>query len=110
MYGQTAIRLHHLLAGLSAALDLVEGQPLGHSGRSALIALRLGDRVGVSEVDSDGLLFATLLKDAGCSSNAAPIAALFGAYDREIKAGRTHLPRGQALALTRYLVRHTLPD
>src|SRR3954469_6850274 len=108
--GQLVIRLDELLAGLSVALDLVEGQPLGHSGRSALIALRLADRVGVSDFDRDVLLYATLLKDAGCSSNAAHIAALFGADDREIKSGRAHLPRGQALALTRYLVRYTLPD
>src|SRR3954464_9696183 len=109
MYGQTAIRLDDLLAGLSAALDLVEGQPLGHAGRSALIALRLGDRVGVFDTDRGVRLYATLLKDAGCSSNAARIAALFGADDRWIKADRARLPRGEALALTRYLIRHTRP-
>jgi len=64
--GQFVIRLDDLLAGLSVALDLVEGQPLGHSGRSALIALRLADRVGLSDFDRDVLLYATLLKDAGC--------------------------------------------
>src|SRR3954464_1280920 len=101
MYGQTAIRLDDLLAGLSAALDLVEGQPLGHAGRSALIALRLGDRVGVSDTDRDVLLYATLLKDAGCSSNAARIAALFGADDRWIKADRARLARREALPAAR---------
>src|SRR3954447_15142422 len=104
-----AIRLDDVLAGLSAALDLVEGEPLGHAGRSALIALRLADRLELEGTDRDVLLYATLLKDAGCSSNAARITALFGADDRWVKADRARISRSEALALTRYLMRHTRP-
>src|SRR3954454_2763682 len=103
------VRLDDLVAGLSAALDLVEGQPLGHAGRSTLLALRLADELAMPDVERDVLLYATLLKDAGCSSNAARIAALFGADDRRVKANRAALPRGQKLAFARYLVRNTLP-
>ena len=105
----TLVRLDEVLAGLSVALDLVEGQPMGHSGRSALIALSFADALALEPSDRDTLLYASLLKDAGCSNNAARVAALFGGDDRQIKADRARLRRSQRFAFTRYLVRHTRP-
>lgn len=74
-----------VLAALSRALDLTEGQPLGHSLRSCLIGMRLGEHLGLSEQMLAELYYALLLKDAGCSSNAARMASLFGSDDREVK-------------------------
>ncbi|MCU0633660.1 MAG: HD domain-containing protein [Gemmatimonadaceae bacterium] len=77
--------LSSLLGALSHALDLTEGAPFGHSLRSAAIALRLGEDIGLSDAERTALYFAVLLKDAGCSSNAAKVSVLFGSDDRIVK-------------------------
>ncbi|HET7459271.1 MAG TPA: HD domain-containing phosphohydrolase [Gemmatimonadaceae bacterium] len=79
------IDLSEVLAALSRALDLTEGQPQGHSARSAVIGMRLATEMGLAAADRAALYFAILLKDAGCSSNAARMSAIFGADDRTIK-------------------------
>jgi putative nucleotidyltransferase with HDIG domain len=74
-----------VLAALSRALDLTEGQPLGHSVRACVIGMRLGQSIGLAEEELAALYYALLLKDAGCSSNAARMAALYGSDDQTIK-------------------------
>ena len=80
------IRLTEVIQGLSYALDLTEGEPAGHAARSCLIGMRLADELGIEQAsDRSDLFYALLLKDAGCSANAARLAALFGADDHEAK-------------------------
>ena len=79
------IRLSEVLAALSRALDLTEGQALGHSVRSCMIGMRLADEIGLDEGTRTALYYGLLLKDAGCSSNAARMSAMFGADDRQVK-------------------------
>ena len=81
----SAIPIAELLAALSHALDLTEGAPAGHTLRSCLIAMRLADDIGLDGETKTALYYAMLLKDAGCSSNAARITALFGADDHIVK-------------------------
>ncbi|MGH7718285.1 MAG: HD-GYP domain-containing protein [Gemmatimonadaceae bacterium] len=77
--------MSEVLAALSRALDLVEGQPLGHSVRACAIGMRLGQACGLPDDELAALYYALLLKDAGCSSNAARMAALLGSDDRVVK-------------------------
>lgn len=77
--------MSEVLAALSRALDLTEGQPLGHSVRACAIGMRLGQSLGLGEEELAALYYALLLKDAGCSSNAARMAALYGSDDQAIK-------------------------
>ncbi len=77
--------MSEVLAALSRALDLTEGQPLGHSVRACAIGMRLGQSLGLGEEELAALYYALLLKDAGCSSNAARMAALYGSDDQTIK-------------------------
>jgi hypothetical protein len=79
------VSLSEVLAALSHALDLTEGQPLGHTNRTCLIGMRLAAELGLSPEDRSALYYALLLKDAGCSSNAARMAALFGSDDQFVK-------------------------
>ena len=79
------MRLSGVLEGLSHALDLTEGHPRGHAARTSLIGLRLGRAVGLSPAEQTELLYALLLKDAGCSSNAPVVFELFGGTDQEVK-------------------------
>lgn len=80
------IRLSELIGALSVALDLTEGQPAGHAAKSCLIGMRLARIIGIAEKESRPLYYALLLKDLGCSSNAAKMCWLFGADDRIVKS------------------------
>jgi HD-GYP domain-containing protein (c-di-GMP phosphodiesterase class II) len=73
-----------LLAALSHALDLTEGHPRGHAERTCALGLALADRLGASALSGD-LVHAALLKDAGCSSNAARVYELFGGPEHGVK-------------------------
>jgi HD-GYP domain-containing protein (c-di-GMP phosphodiesterase class II) len=66
-----------LLGSLSHALDLVEGQPSGHCVRCCWIGVQIGQEIGLSDAELSDLYYTMLLKDIGCSSNAARICQLF---------------------------------
>ena len=100
------IRLSEVISALSYALDVTEGQPMGHAVRSCAIGMRVGEEIGLHDETRSSLFYALLLKDAGCSSNAAKLSALFGADDFELKRARkltNHLRTGESL---RYVLRH----
>lgn len=79
------VRLAEVLSALTYALDLTDGQRPGHTLRTAVIAMRLGAFVGLDADGMSALYYAALLKDSGCSSNAARMAALFGSDDQRVK-------------------------
>jgi HD-GYP domain-containing protein (c-di-GMP phosphodiesterase class II) len=79
------IALSQVIAGLSYALDLTEGEPAGHAVRSCAIALRLADELALDPRSRSNLYYAALLKDAGCSANSARMAALFATDDHAAK-------------------------
>ena len=99
-------RLGELLGSLSHALDMAEGQPLGHAMRSCWIAQRIGRAIGLNTHEMRELYYATLLKDAGGSSNAARTCEHFLADDLKFK--RNGKTAGLSLpAQTHFLIRHT---
>src|SRR3954451_10723591 len=103
------LRLSEVISALSHALDITEGQPRGHAERSCLIGMRLGAQIGLDEEQLSSLFFALLLKDAGCSSNSAKVASLYGNADADVKRDRkttNHLVTGESL---RSLLRNTAP-
>lgn len=79
------VKISGLVAALSYALDITEGQPTGHAARTCLISMRLAELLGLSDEDRSDLFYGALLKDLGCSSNASKMCYLFGADDRTIK-------------------------
>lgn len=83
--GTRHIALSGVIAGLSYALDLTEGEPPGHAVRSCLIGMRLAQALELDSATRSHLFYALLLKDAGCSANSARMAALFGADDHVAK-------------------------
>lgn len=80
-----AVRVSEIISALSRALDLTEGQPFGHSARSCLIGMRVGEALGLDAQARSDLFYALLLKDAGCSGNAAIAFELFQSDDRAVK-------------------------
>lgn len=81
------IGLAELVSALSHALDITEGQPAGHGVRCCWIGMQLGEALGFDHATSGDLYYALLLKDVGCSSNAARICQLYLADDLSFKHG-----------------------
>ncbi|HEV7307600.1 HD-GYP domain-containing protein [Ensifer sp.] len=79
------LRLAEIVSALSYALDLTDGQPAGHSVRCCWIGMHLGERLKLSDAERHDLYYALLLKDLGCSSNAARICKLFATSDHDFK-------------------------
>ncbi len=79
------IRLAEILGALSRALDLTEGQPAGHCVRCCWIGVNIGRAMGMPEADLRDLYYALLLKDLGCSSNAARLSSAYLTDDLTLK-------------------------
>lgn len=91
------LRLSELISALSHALDITEGQPEGHCVRCCWIGMHVGRAVGLPDDDLADLYYTLLLKDLGCSSNAARICELYLTDDlsfkRDFKTVGDSLPR-----------------
>lgn len=79
------IDIHDVVASLSYALDLVEGQPEGHALRTCMLGMRLGEQLALDSEARSALFYALLLKDLGCASNAAKVCYLFGGDEHAVK-------------------------
>jgi len=80
-YDVEQIAVSSVVAALSYGLDLTEGQPMGHSERTCVIGMRLGQELGLDEEELGHLYYALLMKDAGCSSNASRMFQIMGSDD-----------------------------
>ena len=72
------LRVSEILAGLTHALDLTEGQPMGHSNRACVLGMKLADAMHLSLQEKGDLYYAHLMKDAGCSSNTSRMFQILG--------------------------------
>ena len=101
-----SLRLSELLGALSLALDMTEGQPEGHCIRCCWIGMRVGQAIDLSEEQLWELYYTLLLKDLGCSSNAAHICELHLTDDlrfkHDFKLVSDSLPQ-----LPRFVLSHT---
>ncbi len=108
--GDTKLRLSEVLSGLSYALDITEGQALGHAERSCLIGMHIAAALGLDDATRSALFYALLLKDAGCSSNAAKVTALFDADDATIKSTRRLTDTSSTAQALAHVLRSASPD
>ena len=83
--GPSSILLSEIISALSYALDLTEGQPMGHSVRACMIGMRIAEQIGMSQSEQADLYYALLLKDAGCSSNASRLFHILNADEIRAK-------------------------
>ena len=81
----TTLKMSELIGALSRALDITEGQPPGHCVRSCWIGMHIGLELGLSRRALWELYYTLLLKDLGCSSNAARICELYLTDDLSFK-------------------------
>lgn len=104
--GTQEIRLAELLSALSHALDMTEGQPAGHCVRCCWIGMHVGQEIGLGEAEIWELYYTLLLKDLGCTSNAARICQLYLTDDLSFKQDFKHIDGSLPQAL-RFVLTHT---
>lgn len=101
-----SLQLSELIGALSHALDITEGQPKGHCVRVCWIGMHVGQAIGLDEVARWELYYTLLLKDLGCSSNAARICELYLTDDLHFK--RDFKTVGEGLPqMLRFVFTHT---
>ena len=100
------IRLAEIIEALSHALDMTEGQPAGHCVRCCFIGMRIGQALGLGEEALRDLYYTLLLKDLGCSSNAARICGLYLADDLKFKRD-FKLVDGSFPQILKFVLSHT---
>jgi HD-GYP domain-containing protein (c-di-GMP phosphodiesterase class II) len=103
------LRLSEVIAALSHALDLTEGQPVGHAQRTCAIGMEIGARLGIDSDERQALMYALLLKDAGCSHSAARMSELFAADDLALKRGFKRVDYQRIPEVLTFAARHTGP-
>ena len=104
--GIATLELSELIASLSHALDLTEGQPKGHCVRCCWIGMHIGREIGLGARAQWELYYTLLLKDLGCSSNAARICELYMTDDLAFKRGFKTV--GESLpSVLRFVFTHT---
>ena len=109
------ISLAEILSALSFALDLTEGAVPGHALRSCVLGMRIAEELRMPAKERADLYYALLLKDIGCSSNAARLCQIIGGGDeRQVKAGVKledwTRPAQPKLSTLRLLWTSVLPD
>ncbi len=104
------VRLSEVVSALSRALDIVEGQPEGHAIQTCRLGMRVAEEIGLPADQRSALFYALLLKDLGCSSNAAKVSYLFGADDHTVKRDLKVTDWSSVLRSLGYLRRNVAPD
>ncbi|OBS08552.1 metal-dependent phosphohydrolase [Acidihalobacter prosperus] len=106
----TDMRLSEVIGALSHALDMTEGQAPGHCLRCCWIGMHLAEALPLDDTGRADLYYTLLLKDAGCSSNAARLWELYGGDDRLIKDDFKRVDSQSMLQLGRFVLTHAAPD
>lgn len=108
------IYLPEIISALSFALDLTEGAVHGHAVRSCLLGMRIAVEAQFDAGELADLYYALLLKDVGCSSNAARMCQIVGGDDRAIKAGVKLIdwtkPHKPSVSMLKLLWKNVLPE
>lgn len=82
----TTLCFSEVISALSFALDLTEGAVQGHALRSCLIGMRIATALGLPDFEVHNLYYALMLKDIGCSSNAARMCQIIGGNEILMKS------------------------
>jgi HD-GYP domain-containing protein (c-di-GMP phosphodiesterase class II) len=101
------VRQSEVISALSRAIDLTEGQPMGHAARTCVIGMRLAGELGLDAADRSALFYALLLKDVGCSSTAARVSQILGGDDLDFKGGLKRIDWNRPSEAVRHIVGST---
>ncbi len=102
-----SFRFSEVVASFTYALDMTEGQPPGHCLRSCRIGMEIGQHLNLPSQELWNLYYAILLKDAGCSSNAARLFELYSADDRTTKRNFKTVDTDSLLQVAKFVFTNT---
>ena len=102
-----SVQFSEVVASFTYALDMTEGQPPGHCLRSCRIGMEIGRHLNLSSQDLWNLFYAILLKDAGCSSNAARLFELYSSDDRTTKKNFKTVDTDSLLQVGKFIFTNT---
>jgi HD-GYP domain-containing protein (c-di-GMP phosphodiesterase class II)/DNA-binding CsgD family transcriptional regulator len=80
------LRLAELMAALSLATDLGMGQPLEQAVRTCLVALGIGEQLGLGSPELSDVYYVALLRFLGCTADAHESARMAGGDDIALRA------------------------
>jgi HD-GYP domain-containing protein (c-di-GMP phosphodiesterase class II) len=100
------VRLAELVALLSLGTDLGLGQPMEHMIRACLIALRMGERLGLSESERGVVYYSGLLAWVGCHTDAYEQAKWFGDDTTLKRDAHYHYDMGRVGPAISFVLRH----
>jgi HD-GYP domain-containing protein (c-di-GMP phosphodiesterase class II) len=100
------VRLAEVLAAVSLASDIGHDQPLEKSLRNAVIAVRLGEELGLAGRELSSVYYVALLRSMGCTGNSHETAVMFGGDDRAFLGLVQELAGGDALEWARGAAEH----
>ena len=101
------VRLAELIATMSYAADLGLGQPMEHSMRQTVIALRLADLAGAAPDQREATYYLGLLQNSYCHADAAEQARWFG-DDITFKAATFEMFGMNTAQMAAQLLRHLM--
>lgn len=104
------LALAEILSSLSYALDLTSGQVTGHTERACLLGMRLGAALRLDEAAMNSLYYALLMKDSGCSSNAARMYEIYGGDDVQAKYAAKIVDWSSIVGAVKYAAAQALPE
>jgi HD-GYP domain-containing protein (c-di-GMP phosphodiesterase class II) len=101
----SSVRLAELMAALSLATDLGMGQPLEFALCGCVLAMRLGDALGLDESMLRAVYYQALLRYIGCNAETYALAALVG-DELVLRSGYVAVDTGRQDEVVRYILRH----
>jgi HD-GYP domain-containing protein (c-di-GMP phosphodiesterase class II) len=101
----SGLRLAELIAALSLATDLAMGQPMEHALRTCLLAVSLGELLGLDDAELNDVYYVALLRAVGCTADPHDLAALFG-DEMAAQATMATIDHGDAPAMLGFILRN----
>jgi HD-GYP domain-containing protein (c-di-GMP phosphodiesterase class II) len=103
--GAAGVRLAEVVATLSLATDLGSAQPIEHALRTCVLAVRLGDGLGLGPDDLSQTYYLALLRMVGCTADAHVAAAVLG-DELAARAWLARADQGSPVHVLGALLRH----
>src|SRR4051794_15661250 len=100
----SGLRLAELILPLSLATDIGTGEPIESALHACLLAVHLGDRIGLSETELTDIYSLVLLRFAGCTPPAGPAPRPLG-YEQAFRAQTQTVDYGNPFKRMRARVR-----
>jgi len=99
-------RLIELTAALSLGTDAGTGQPFEHALRTCMLAVRTADALGLAPAEKSTVIYTTLLRFLGCTSDASETAEMAGGDEIAFNAAMAPVVMAADRQALPHLLRH----